>query len=75
MHVLNVEKAVCLFSTLVYTLLDTTVFKAYNVAHLPYDELPPLCDLDRYKVLADKAFVVRAQSLLTRYSLMIIVAS
>ncbi|KIK08096.1 hypothetical protein K443DRAFT_672979 [Laccaria amethystina LaAM-08-1] len=57
MQVPNVEQTACLFSTLVYTFLDTTVFKAYNVAHLPYDELPPLCDYDRSKVLTDKAFV------------------
>ena len=60
MEVPNAEQTACLFSTLVYTFLDTTVFKAYNVAHLPYDELPPLCDYDRSKVLTDKAFVVRA---------------
>ena len=68
MQVPNVEQTACLFSTLVYTFLDATVFKAYNVAHLLYNELPLLCDYDRSKVLAVGSSKTNATGVLKAHS-------
>ena len=40
----------------VYTFLDGIIWKAYQVPHLPYEELPPLADYDRAAILRDRAF-------------------
>ncbi|KAF4617299.1 hypothetical protein D9613_006273 [Agrocybe pediades] len=52
----NEEQRASLFSLAVYSFLDTIIFKAYRVPHLPHTELPVLADYDYSKHLTDRAF-------------------
>ena len=45
---------------LTYTYIAPIVWKAYRMAHLPYDMLPPLPDYDHLRHLAAERFPVRA---------------
>ena len=44
-----------------YTFLDPTIWKAYRVPHLSYDELPSLCDNDDAAALKKRSYPVRSQ--------------
>ena len=43
---------------MLYNFLDSIVFKAYRVPHLPISELPPLADYDYGKNLVKRSFKV-----------------
>ncbi|KAI1795060.1 hypothetical protein LXA43DRAFT_1080347 [Ganoderma leucocontextum] len=52
----NPEQTASILSMSVYTFLDGIIWKAYQVPHLPYEELPPLADYDRTKHLVKRSF-------------------
>ena len=41
-----------------FTRLDSLIYKAWRQTHLPYDSLPSLCDYDRSAYLTEKSFPV-----------------
>ena len=57
---MNPEQTASILSMSVYTFLDGIIWKAYQVPHLPYEELPPLADYDRTKHLVKRSFPVGA---------------
>ncbi|KAK0192566.1 hypothetical protein F5146DRAFT_1040501 [Armillaria mellea] len=56
MPVPNPEQTTPILSLVLYTWLDSLVTAAYRVAHLSYEQLPPLADYDRCRYLKAKAF-------------------
>ncbi|KAF9013108.1 multidrug resistance-associated ABC transporter [Cyathus striatus] len=52
----NAEQTASTFSGMLYFYLDTLMFKASKVEHLPYEELPVLADYDRATYLREKGF-------------------
>ena len=56
----NLEQTAFILSMSVYTFLDGIIWKAYQVPHLPYEELPPLADYDCTKHLVNRLFLVGA---------------
>ena len=56
----NAEQTASILSMCFYTFLDGIIWKAYQVPHLPYEELPPLADYDRTKHLVKRSFPVGA---------------
>jgi len=58
MKELNPEQTASLFSIGVYAFLDSIIFEAYRVPHLPHTSLPVLADYDSSKYLTEKAFPV-----------------
>ncbi|CAL1696193.1 unnamed protein product [Somion occarium] len=52
----NPEQTASIFSLMIYTFLDHTIFTAYKMPHLPLDKLPPLADYDSTKHLVEKSF-------------------
>lgn len=55
----NPEQTASVLSLMLYTFLDKTIYKAYNIPHLPLDQLPPLADYDSTKHLVARSFQVR----------------
>lgn len=58
----NPEQTASILSMSIYTFLDSIIWKAYKVPHLPIDELPPLADYDYAKNLVKRAFPVCTMS-------------
>ncbi|KAF9475019.1 multidrug resistance-associated ABC transporter [Pholiota conissans] len=56
MPVINDEQTCSLFSLVLYTFLDPVILLGSRVAHLKYDQLPPLSDTDYSKNLTKYAF-------------------
>lgn len=56
MPVPNPEQTTPILSLVLYSWLDSLVIAAYHVAHLSYEQLPPLADYDRCRYLKAKAF-------------------
>lgn len=56
MPVPNPEQTTPILSLVLYSWLDSLVIAAYRVAHLSYEQLPPLADYDRCRYLKAKAF-------------------
>ncbi|KAK0220002.1 hypothetical protein IW262DRAFT_1381904 [Armillaria fumosa] len=56
MPVPNPEQTTPILSLVLYTWLDSLMIAAYRVAHLSYEQLPPLADYDRCRYLKAKAF-------------------
>ena len=54
----NQEEIVCAWSLITYSFLSPIVWMAYRMPHIPYDELPPLSDVNRLRSLALQAFPV-----------------
>lgn len=54
----NPEQTASIASFLFYTFLDKTIWKAYNLLHLSYDELPSLCDYDDAAALKKRGYPV-----------------
>ncbi|RDX55372.1 hypothetical protein OH76DRAFT_1428233 [Lentinus brumalis] len=52
----NPEQTASILSIAIYTFLDSIIWKAYKVPHLPLDELPPIADYDYAKNLVKRAF-------------------
>ncbi|KAH9939278.1 uncharacterized protein BXZ73DRAFT_99482 [Epithele typhae] len=52
----NKEQTASYVSTVLYTFLDSLIWKAHKVPHLPYEELPPQADYDRTEYLIKRAF-------------------
>ncbi|SJK98372.1 uncharacterized protein ARMOST_01637 [Armillaria ostoyae] len=52
----NPEQTARIISLILYFWLDPVVKAAYHVAHLPYDQLPPLADYDASKYLKARSF-------------------
>ncbi|KAK0192591.1 hypothetical protein F5146DRAFT_1102469 [Armillaria mellea] len=52
----NPEQTARIISLISYSWLDPVVKAAYHVAHLPYDQLPPLADYDASKYLKARSF-------------------
>lgn len=50
------EQTTPLISLILYFWMDPVVKAAYRVAHLPYDQLPPLADYDASKTLKARSF-------------------
>jgi hypothetical protein len=61
----NLEQTTPLLSLLLYSFLDSTIFKAYRMPHLPADEFPPLADYDYATNLAKRSFKVPSTFYLT----------
>ncbi|KAK0496137.1 P-loop containing nucleoside triphosphate hydrolase protein [Armillaria luteobubalina] len=56
MPVPNPEQTTPIVSLVLYTWIDSLIIAAYRVAHLSYEQLPPLADYDRCRYLKAKAF-------------------
>ncbi|KAK0459012.1 uncharacterized protein EV420DRAFT_1642713 [Desarmillaria tabescens] len=56
MPIPNSEQTTPILSLVLYTWLDSLMIAAYRVAHLSYEQLPPLADYDRCRYLKAKAF-------------------
>ncbi|KAF9481121.1 multidrug resistance-associated ABC transporter [Pholiota conissans] len=56
MPVTNDEQTCSLFSLVIYTYLDPIILLGSRVAHLKYDQLPPLSDTDYAQNLTKNAF-------------------
>ncbi|KAJ7686964.1 hypothetical protein B0H17DRAFT_1071043 [Mycena rosella] len=52
----NPEQTASPLSLLFFSFLDTLVFLAYRLPHVPYDVLPPLADTDDAKNLKERSF-------------------
>lgn len=52
----NAEQTASVLSFITYTFLDDIIYRAYRMAHYPFEMLPPLCDYDRAEELAGRAF-------------------
>ncbi|KAI0711030.1 hypothetical protein C8T65DRAFT_739602 [Cerioporus squamosus] len=52
----NPEQTASILSVAIYAFLDSIIWKAYKVPHLPLDELPPIADYDHAKNLVKRAF-------------------
>lgn len=52
------EQTASIFSMAIYSFLDPTVFLAYRIPHLSFDQLPPLADYDHAKNLVNMSFPV-----------------
>lgn len=52
----NSEQTTPLLSLVLYSFLDSIIWKAYRIPHLPADRLPPLADYDRAKELRKRSF-------------------
>ncbi|KAF7797051.1 hypothetical protein EIP86_008243 [Pleurotus ostreatoroseus] len=50
------EETASIASFMFYTFLDPTIWKAYRVPHLSYDELPSLCDYDDAAALKKRSY-------------------
>lgn len=71
-HGPNPEQTASIASLLFYTFLDSTIWRAYRVPHLPFDDLPPLSNCDEAKTLMSRSFPVRLGSLSKKDSALII---
>ncbi|KAJ7062926.1 P-loop containing nucleoside triphosphate hydrolase protein, partial [Mycena amicta] len=56
MPVPNAEQTASILSSVFYFFMNPIVKLAYRIPHLPFDQLPPLCDYDTSKVLKARAF-------------------
>ena len=56
----NPEQTASYWDLLTYTYIAPVVWKAYRMAHLPFDMLPPLPDYDHLRNLAAERFPVSA---------------
>ncbi|KAK0480781.1 hypothetical protein IW261DRAFT_1685339 [Armillaria novae-zelandiae] len=56
MPVPNPEQTTPILSLVLYSWVDSLMIVAYRVAHLSYEQLPPLADYDRCRYLKAKAF-------------------
>nr|GAT43346.1 predicted protein [Mycena chlorophos] len=56
MPVANAEQTASILSLAFYFFLDPIIKLASRVSHLPYEDLPPLCDYDASEVLRKHAF-------------------
>ncbi len=56
MPVPNPEQTTPILSLVLYSWLDSLMIGAYRVAHLSYEQLPPLADYDRCRYLKARAF-------------------
>ncbi|THH12876.1 hypothetical protein EW146_g7283 [Bondarzewia mesenterica] len=54
----NPEQTASLLSLTIYSFLDPTVFLAYQIPHLSFDQLPPLADYDYTRNLVERSFRV-----------------
>ncbi|KAJ7156234.1 hypothetical protein C8R46DRAFT_429362 [Mycena filopes] len=52
----NPEQTASILSSVLYFWLDPIIYLAYRMPHLPFEELPPLCDYDRAQDLKTRAF-------------------
>lgn len=52
----NPEQTTPFLSLILYSFLDSIIWKAYRIPHLPADQLPPLADYDRAKELRKRGF-------------------
>ncbi|EIM92492.1 uncharacterized protein STEHIDRAFT_127305 [Stereum hirsutum FP-91666 SS1] len=50
------EQTASIFSMAIYSFLDPTVFLAYRIPHLSFNQLPPLADYDHAKNLVNMSF-------------------
>lgn len=54
----NAEQTASIVSFWTYSFLDPTIVKASRVAHLAYEDFPPLCDYDATKNLIKQSYPV-----------------
>ncbi len=54
----NPEQTASIFSFLLYTFLDPTIWLAIRLRNLSLDQLPPLCDYDSVKNLIKRSYAV-----------------
>ncbi|PSR81333.1 hypothetical protein PHLCEN_2v6412 [Hermanssonia centrifuga] len=52
----NPEQTASIFSSLLYTFLDPTIWLAIRLRNLSLDQLPPLCDYDSVKNLIKRSY-------------------
>lgn len=65
----NPEQTASIASFLFYTYLDSTIWKAYRLPHLSYDELPSLCDYDDATALKKYGYPVCFTTILAHFLL------
>ncbi|KAJ7035141.1 P-loop containing nucleoside triphosphate hydrolase protein [Mycena alexandri] len=56
MLVVNPEQTASVLSSVLYVWLDPIISLAYRMPHLPFEQLPPLCDYDYAEDLKARAF-------------------
>ncbi|KIP05213.1 hypothetical protein PHLGIDRAFT_534841, partial [Phlebiopsis gigantea 11061_1 CR5-6] len=52
----NSEQTASIASFLTYVWLDSIIWRAHQVPHLPHDDLPPICDYDEVKNLIKQGY-------------------